>query len=538
MSCIDENEDSKHDPEVQEQSEAKEEQEVVVVAKPQKAAGIGIFMCTLTLLGTRLGGGIVGIPGANKTIGYVTFQCMMTVYAFMGMFSIWLLLRVREITGKASYPDLGIYLYGRWSIYYVNALIGLAQLGFPIIFFIVFGDVSKSLILQIDSGAGDFWTSRWFTHILLALTMLYLILQKEIQNLKYAGFALLGMITVFIVLLFLHYLISDPDPDPSEDLTDTTLNTKFFSRIPTMIASFSFQPSLFTAFASLKHKTTANGLKAGWIAIWVAYITYTITPLLGFGLFGAQVESNLLKNLSGDSRALPIILQILFLIIAIVHIPIIFFIGKEAVLIIFDEATRGSYSKQSASRKAETSDETPKCSVQSENKDNQSSSPEEDQEGGNENAPPNQTHENLIHESHPDGNLAEIQKDEVNSSNLGEDTKRTTGQEKSVKMANPKEYLNMHPGFYYLVTSICYIVVVVLSIVVGDVSVFFGIIGATAGCWIIIAGPASFYILAVHKHKVQMNTWYLKLSYILSWFYCALGFSGMVGLNICVILNA
>ena len=107
-----------------------------------------------------------------------------------------------------------------------------------------------------------------------------------------------------------------------------------------------------------------------------------------------------------------------------------------------------------------------------------------------------------------------------------------------VKPIKPKEYLNMKPVFYYLITILCYVVVVVLSIVVGDVSVFFGIIGATAGCWIIIAGPASFYVISVHKYNIKMDSLLLKLSYCVAWVYICVGVSGMIGLNVCVISNA
>ncbi|CAI2363784.1 unnamed protein product [Moneuplotes crassus] len=529
---------------------------VVVKPQPQKMAGIGVFMCTMTLLGTKLGGGIVGIPAANKKIGYVTFQCMMTIYACMGMFSMWLLLRVREITRKESYPDLGIYLYGKWSVYFVNSLIALSQLGFPIIFFIVFGDVAKSLILEIDSGAGDFWTSRWFTHILLALVMLYLVILKEIHKLKMAGFFLLGLIAVFVFLLFIHYIISDPNPESSEDLTQTSLNVEFFAKIPTMIASFSFQPSLFTAFGSLKHKTTMNGLKAGWTAIWTAYITYTVTPLIAFGLYGSKVEDNLLNNLTGDSRALPIILQVIFLVIAVLHIPIIFFIGKEVLLIIFDEATRGSYSKQNVNRKVKVFIE--KLRRLSSRK---SIGQHQEEHQADEESKQNPVDQEVKENAQNDANQVDRQtpsQDSQPSSSRGSqrDTERNMNlrgpnpvqvQERRLSSksdgpgehpkANPKEYLNMHPFFYYLLTISIFGIVVLLSIVVGDVGVFYGIIGATAGCWIIIAGPGSFYIISVHKHNVELNTWTAKLSYIIAWIYTVLGFSGMIGLNVAVMLN-
>lgn len=310
-----------------------------------KPAGVGVIMCTLTILATRLGGGIVGVPNSAKVVGYVTLEIIQVVYALMGMYSMWMLLRCREITGKPSYSSLAMHLLGNWSLYFVNTIIAIAQCGFPIIFFIVFGDVAATLINKMSPNVPAFWTSAFFTHFILAVAMLYLIVKKEIHQLRHAGLFVLGLISLFILLLFIHYLISDPDPEKKEDVVDSTLNVKFFAAIPTIITSYSLQPSLFTAFGSLRNKTTKNGLIAGWTAIGICFIVYLITPLLAFGLYGSGVKGNLLINISKEEGALPIILKCIFIIIAVVKIPIIFFIGKEAILIMFDEATRRSYTR-------------------------------------------------------------------------------------------------------------------------------------------------------------------------------------------------
>ena len=67
--------------------------------------------------------------------------------------------------------------------------------------------------------------------------------------------------------------------------------------------------------------------------------------IIAFELFGQGVDSNMLKNIAEESGVLPLILQSIFMIVAVMHIPIIFFIGKESILIVFDQLTRGSYTK-------------------------------------------------------------------------------------------------------------------------------------------------------------------------------------------------
>jgi hypothetical protein len=52
-----------------------------------------------------------------------------------------------------------------------------------------------------------------------------------------------------------------------------------------------------------------------------------------------------MQDVSKNDDTLSIVLQIIFLLISAMHIPIVFFVGKEAVLIIVDEAINSSISK-------------------------------------------------------------------------------------------------------------------------------------------------------------------------------------------------
>lgn len=417
-----------------------------------------------------------------------------------------MILSVRDITGRASLPAQGTYAYGNISIYLINALIALAQLGFPIIFLIVFGDVSGNLLERLGAGPNSFWTSRWFTQTLLGVLLFYLILKKEIQNLKYAGLVVLCLSFIFIGLLFIHFITSDPQPEETADLLDTKIDIKFFTGFPTLITSYAFQTTFFTAFASLKNKTHKNGQLADLFARIGVFIIYVTSPLLAHGLYGENIEKNLLKSISKEDGAFPVILEIIFLFIPALSIPTIFFVGKEAVLIIFDEITRKTYSRQN-----------------------------------NEINEHNKAQYNLdsIHESasHPDQYNAQSQPDQVNEANVPE---RIVAPEtlKETKHLNPKEYLNMKPVYYYIVTIVCYVIVVLLSIVVGDVSIFFGIIGSTAGCFVTFTGPGSFYIIAHYKEKIPLDTTIKILIYIAAWIFVVCGISASIFLNTCVILNA
>jgi amino acid permease len=375
------------------------------------------------------------------------------------------------MTGRASFTDLGTYSYGNVSIYLINTIIALASLGFPIIFFIVFGDVSGKLIERIGADPGSFVTSRVFTQSFLGIFLFYLVLKKEISSLKYAGLLILCLCFIFLFLLFIHYLTSNPDPEPAADLLDTKIDLSFINGLPTIITIYAFQPTFFSGFNALKNKTNRNGQLADGIGRIGVCMVYCSSPLLAYGIYGDNIKKNFLNNIAEESGFLPITLEIIFLLIPAMSIPIIFFVGKEACLIIFDEITRRSYSKQN--KQVNEQNKVKPDVVMAERV------PSQDSGRNSENLP--NRNDDCDEPANPDVIV-------------------------EAKPINPKEYLNMKTAYYYGFTSFLYFMVILLSIVVGDVSIFFGLIGATAGCFAIWIGPSSFYIAATIKEKVPLDT--------------------------------
>lgn len=480
--------------------------------------GVGVLFMMFTLLGTRLGAGIVGVPLATHKLGYVFALIMQICFVPIGMFSANLLLSSRNLTGRSSLSDLGFFCYGTPSIYVINCLIALAQLGYPIIFFIVWGDAMGGLIDKVNSGT--FWSSRLFTQGLLGILLIVLAIQKDISKIKIAGMVVLACVAIFMLLFFIHCMISDPDPEPEADHLETSLTWKFFSALPTFITIYTFQTSFFTAFAALKNKTKKNGQLADGGGRIVAFFTYTVSPLIAMALYGKNIKSNLLLNIAKDEGAIPIILMFLFMIIAFLTIPIIFFVGKEAILIIFDEITRGTYSgrylkKKKAQDQMEPESPAPAIvrSEGDEDSDPRQQNPDEEDVSARGSHQPVATTNEMVAEDKP-------------------------VEEEEEFIPNPKEYLTMRPLYYYLVLFIAWFIIIVLSIVVGDVSVFFGIIGSISANFCMFMGPGSFYIIIHHKKKLGFPTTWSKIKYGLAWVYLVTGITLAISLCMCVIVYA
>lgn len=76
-------------------------------------------------------------------------------------------------------------------------------------------------------------------------------------------------------------------------------------------------------------------------------IIYILVGVLGIASFGSQIQKSILMNVSQnvDHRESMLSLFIYSVVLAC-HIPFIFFVGKEAFLIVVDEVMNQSLSKE------------------------------------------------------------------------------------------------------------------------------------------------------------------------------------------------
>lgn len=154
-------------------------------------AKVGVFSAMLTIVGTIIGGGIVGIPFATLQTGIWLVLVVHFLNFVWGIYSVHLLLEAKEISGLSSFSELGYYCFGRASIFIINGLIVLAQGGMPIVYFMIVGDIGNGLLEHFESIKGKFWSSRQFSILVVAVLLFYFAVKKEIQELKGAGFILL-----------------------------------------------------------------------------------------------------------------------------------------------------------------------------------------------------------------------------------------------------------------------------------------------------------------------------------------------------------
>jgi amino acid permease len=305
---------------------------------------VGVFGAMLTIVGTIIGGGIVGIPYATLQTGIWLVLAVHALNFVWGIYSVHLLLEAKNISGLASFSELGFYCFGRASIFIINSIIVLAQCGMPIVYFMIVGAIGEGLLEKIGKIEGTFWASKQFPILVVALLLFYFAIKKEIQELKSAGFVLLAGVVCFIIAMTVLLIVEGTENFHFGEVSKPKFDLNMLANVPTLFISYGFQSAFFPTFSALKHKTDANGMKATVASFSFCVTVYVIVSVVALLKFGTGLHDNVLDNVAHMTGGLSIAIDIIFLLIAMMHIPIVLFVGKEALLIIIDEVMRKSYS--------------------------------------------------------------------------------------------------------------------------------------------------------------------------------------------------
>ena len=207
------------------------------------------------------------------------------------------------------------------------------MIGFPglfqsVAFFSIFSDLSCKMLINANILSHNFSGLNYFVTIILALLLLYLILKKQIADLKYPSFMHFGGLLLLLSFFLIQLAKGDGKGIGEHQIATMNWDLKFLSSTPTFLLSFGSQMAFLPTVNTSKKKNTRNGLKIAIYTFSTCFLIYFSIAIVSIFLYSADLHENILDNIQKHSDVLSIMVLLMFLITSAIHIPFVFFIGK------------------------------------------------------------------------------------------------------------------------------------------------------------------------------------------------------------------
>jgi len=295
---------------------------------------------------TIMGAGILSIPIIMRYLGILLGTIFIIFLALSTIYSVYILIRCHEITGKNGYSMFGKITMGKFGSMLIKIIIIINNLGLCIAYFRIFGEVVQTIV-QAWVSPNSFWATNWnnFIYILMcSFVMIFFIFIKNISALKkvaYLGvFAVLVFTISLSVLLFYKSAQNELESYPGWDFMVPHCSFyEAFHAIPTVFLAFLFQFNVFPIYLSLKHRNMETMMKATKAGVGYSLINFLIVGIVGFLLYGLDMEDTILNSLSEDMtnnrngstfvKVLIIIICISFVTTCLTSFPILFLSLRE-----------------------------------------------------------------------------------------------------------------------------------------------------------------------------------------------------------------
>ena len=295
---------------------------------------------------TIMGAGILSIPIIMRYLGFLLGIIFIIFLAFCTLYSVFILIRCHEITGKNGFSMLGKITMGKFGSILIKVIIIINNLGFCIAYFRIFGEVVQTII-QGWVSPDSFWANNWHNFIYIifcSFIMFSFIFIKNLSALKKVAFMGVSAVLVFslgLTLLFFHKAI--------HHYLDSNISWKFlkpncsfseaFKMIPSVFLAFLFQFNVFPIYSSLKEKNLESMMKASKIGVGYSLFIFLVVGIIGFLLYGLNMNETLLNSLSEDMtkfrnissfiKFLIIIISVSFVTTCLTSFPILFLSLRE-----------------------------------------------------------------------------------------------------------------------------------------------------------------------------------------------------------------
>ena len=260
---------------------------------PSKSGKDSSTTAGIQIANTIMGAGILSIPLMMSYLGILLGIVLLLFLAVLTLYSVYILMRCHQITGKSGYSMFGKITMGTIGSILVKIVIIVNNMGICICYLRIFGEVTQTIIQSFISKSGYFATN-WHNHFYIlvgSVILFFFIFIKNISSLKkvsYLGVIAVLLFAVLLAVLLLYKTISNE--------LDSNVSWKFlfpdctfpeaFQAAPSVFLAFLFQFNVFPIYYSLQHRGSRAMFRATKIGIFFSLIIFLIIGIVGFLLYG------------------------------------------------------------------------------------------------------------------------------------------------------------------------------------------------------------------------------------------------------------
>ena len=260
---------------------------------PSKSGRDSSTTAGIQIANTIMGAGILSIPLMMSYLGILLGAVLLLFLAVLTIYSVYILMRCHQITGKSGYSMFGKITMGTIGSILVKIVIIVNNMGMCICYLRIFGEVSQT-IFQSFISKDSYFSTNWHNHFYIligAVILFFFIFIKNISALKkvsYLGVIAALLFAVLLAVLLLYKTISNE--------LDSNISWKFlfpdctfpeaFQAAPTVFLAFLFQFNVFPIYYSLQHRGSRAMFRATKIGIFFSLIIFLIIGIVGFLLYG------------------------------------------------------------------------------------------------------------------------------------------------------------------------------------------------------------------------------------------------------------
>lgn len=298
----------------------------------------GVFTAAFNSLNTLVGSGLL-LPYTMYQSGLILGSLTILLTILMGLYSTYLLIQWKNMTGHDSLASIGNYWYGRNYIYLVSGINLVLCIGIPIAYFIILSDAVTPIIRYHYPELHNMLEIRTMVVLTTGVLLFIFWVKRDLHDLRIISIISWFWAVIFCINLAASCFLTDPEnEEPISSFISHRSTADYFKAAPNFIIAYCFQPSFLIVYRSLNNRSDNNAmLVTRWIFL-LSTCFYILASTLSLVIYGSNIKSDLLLNITeDDENSTRYISSTLFLVIAASHIPVIFFVGKESLLTIYWE---------------------------------------------------------------------------------------------------------------------------------------------------------------------------------------------------------